>query len=122
MTMKLRACCGFDSGGCRLFVAKRSNDDAFRAKTAKEWAGPDFPIEPREVNYDGCSSVGGVRWKSCEAHEVRACVATRQLATRAGCVDYTCRKLTRLHDMLGPQARATWMRCATRRRPHGADT
>ena len=106
MAMKLQACCGLDCGGCPAFLAKRTNDDVLRAKTAREWAAPDFPIEPREVNCDGCSPVTGTRWKFCEACEVRACAAARHIATCADCADYACRKLTRLLDTLSPQARA----------------
>ena len=106
MANRLQASCGLVCSSCPAYIAKRTNDDALRAKTAQEWAGPDFPIRPEEVNCDGCAAPGGVRWKFCEICEVRVCASSRHVATCADCDDYACRKLEGLLGMLSPVARA----------------
>ena len=103
---ELRASCGLVCTTCPAYVAKRTNDDALRAKTAKEWAGPDFPIRPGEVNCDGCATARGRRWKFCATCEVRACASGRGVSTCAACSDYGCGKLEKLLGMLDPEARA----------------
>jgi hypothetical protein len=106
MTKELRAYCGLVCTKCPAYIAKRTNDDALRAKTAKEWAGPDFPIKPEEVNCDGCTTKGGTHWKFCGMCEVHACAPGRGVSTCAVCADYGCGKLEKLLGMLGPEARA----------------
>ena len=106
MVTRLQAYCGLDCGSCPAYVAKRTDDDALRAKTASEWTGPDFPIQPDEVNCDGCATAEGTRWKFCQACHVRGCASARHVATCADCPDYACHKLTHLLDTLNPQARS----------------
>ncbi|MCX6095264.1 MAG: DUF3795 domain-containing protein [Candidatus Bipolaricaulota bacterium] len=57
MARELRACCGLVCTKCPAYIAKRTDDNALRAMTAKEWAGPDFPhqaggSELRRLRYD----------------------------------------------------------------------
>ena len=106
MPERLMAYCGLVSTDCSAYIAKRTDDDALRAKTAKQWAGPDFPVSPDEINCDGCTALSG-RWKFCEACEARTCAVPRGIATCAECTDYSCERLDKLLKMIGPEARAT---------------
>ena len=105
MSEKLMATCGLLCNDCSAYIAKRSDDDALRAKTAKQWSGSDFAVAAEEINCDGCTAPSG--WfKHCLTCEVRACAASRGIATCAACDEYPCEKLETLHTHLGPEARA----------------
>jgi hypothetical protein len=106
MANRLQAACGLVCSSCPAYLAKKTDDDALRAKTAQEWARPDAPIRPEEVNCDGCTALGGERWTFCDRCEVRVCASSRHIATCADCDDYACRKLDRLLVALSPVARA----------------
>ena len=107
MSEKLTAYCGLACAECPAYVAKRTADDALRAKTAKAWSGPDFPVAAADVSCDGCTVPEGKRFKYCAACEVRDCASTRDLATCAECPEYGCDKLEKLIAMIGPEIRTT---------------
>jgi len=105
MAEKLTAYCGLVCTECPAYIAKRTGDDALRAKTAKRWSAPGFSVTADEVNCDGCAIAGGERFKYCDACEVRRCASSRSVATCADCEDYACETLERLIAMIGPEIR-----------------
>ena len=99
------ATCGLMCDECSAYIAKRTDDDVLRAKTAKQWSGPDFAVAAEEIHCDGCAAPGG--WfKHCLVCEVRACASTRGVETCAECADYACEKLEALLTHIGAEARA----------------
>jgi hypothetical protein len=105
MSTKLTAYCGLVCTDWPAYIAKRTGDDALRAKTAERWSAPGFSVATEEVNCDGCTVPEGVRFKYCDACEVRQCASSRGVATCAECEDYACEKLERLIAMIGPEIR-----------------
>jgi len=105
MPEKLTAYCGLVCTDCPAYIAKRTGDDALRAKTAERWSGPGFSVAAEEVNCDGCAAPEGVRFKHCKACEVRRCASSRGHETCAKCQDYVCDKLEGLIAMIGPEIR-----------------
>jgi len=105
MPETLMAYCGLQCSGCSAYIAKRTDDDALRARTAKAWSAPGFSIATDDVNCDGCRASEG-RFKFCQTCEVRTCAATRNIETCATCDEYACEKLEQLYTHVGPEARA----------------
>jgi len=105
MSAKLTAYCGLVCTDCPAYIAKRTGDDALRAKTAKRWSAPGFSVTAEEVNCDGCAVLEGTQFKYCDSCEVRGCASARGVTTCAACEDYGCEKLERLIAMIGPEIR-----------------
>lgn len=93
MNEKLRAACGLDCKQCGAYIARKTNDDALRAKTAKEWSatyGVNF--SPKQINCVGCL-VDGEHSGYCFACPIRACVIDKKLPHCYSCSDFTtCQK------------------------------
>jgi len=88
------AFCGLDCNKCEAFLATANNDDALRAKLAKEWTEMyNVSITPEYVNCTGCHSTG-VKIHYCEnLCEVRKCATGRGVSTCAECPDFSCSHL-----------------------------
>ena len=105
MTEKMMSYCGLICTRCGAYVAKRTNDDALRVKTAKRWSSPEWTVKPEEINCDGCTSDSDELFKHCYECEVRACARERGVETCAHCNDYICDKLEKLLGSVGEEAK-----------------
>lgn len=93
MSEKLRAACGTDCKKCPAYIAKRTNDEKLRVKTAMEWNkqfGANFT--PAEISCDGCLALGE-HSGYCFACPIRACVNEKKLPYCYACQEFaTCQK------------------------------
>jgi hypothetical protein len=104
---KLIGACGIICGECPAFIATRNNDDALRAKTAKEWSVMfHADIKAENINCDGCPSDGPRLFHHCFECGIRKCAREKKLATCAACPEYSCRQLDEFLAQV-PEARAT---------------
>ncbi|MFW9849724.1 MAG: DUF3795 domain-containing protein [Candidatus Thorarchaeota archaeon] len=101
------AYCGLDCSKCGAYLAKLTDDDLLRRKTAKSWSSVGFSVSPDEINCDGCKTSGGYNFKHCADCSVRACGIKRGVETCAHCSDYPCEKLQGKLDILSEYARST---------------
>ncbi len=92
MSERMIAFCGLMCDECPAFIAKKTDDDQLRRKTAGEWSTPEWPLSPKDINCDGCTSSGEVT-PFCTVCEVRRCGLERKISNCAYCVDYPCEKL-----------------------------
>ncbi|MHA1484024.1 MAG: DUF3795 domain-containing protein, partial [Candidatus Thorarchaeota archaeon] len=88
MTEKMMSYCGLICTNCGAYIAKRTNDDELRSKTAKRWSSPEWTVKPEEINCDGCTSDSDELFKHCYECGVRACSRERSVETCAHCSDY----------------------------------
>ena len=91
----LIACCGLDCEKCQARIATVNDDDALRAKVAREWSELNHvTITPEMINCLGCR-VEGPKTPFCESLcPIRLCVRAKSYATCAPCPDLrTCSKL-----------------------------
>ncbi len=99
------AYCGLNCSECPAYIAKRTDDDELRAKTAAKWSGPEFPVSPEDINCDGCKTENGAQYKWCGSCQVRSCAEQRGVKTCAHCDDYNCEKLQGLLGLIGEEAK-----------------
>ncbi|MBU6998192.1 MAG: DUF3795 domain-containing protein [Theionarchaea archaeon] len=93
------AFCGLVCNECPAFIAKRTNNDELREKTAEQWSSPEWSVEADEINCDGCTSEGE-QFKHCTMCKVRTCGSEKGVLTCAHCTDYPCGFLEELWNML----------------------
>jgi hypothetical protein len=105
MSGEMLAYCGLDCSECKAYIAKQTDDDDLRMKTAEEWSRPDYPVSPEDINCDGCKSETGELWKWCLSCEVRACAGERGVETCAHCNEFGCDKLEKFLKMSGEELR-----------------
>ena len=99
--------CGIDCAKCPAYVAKKTNDEALRAKTAVEWSKAfGTQMKPTDINCDGCSVTGQHIVFCDQMCEIRKCAVGKKLANCAVCADYGCEKLESFIKNV-PEARAT---------------
>jgi hypothetical protein len=83
--------CGVSCAECPAYIAKTTNDNELRKKTAEEWTVLyEAQIKPEEIDCDGCSQPGNhIRYceKLCV---IRKCAVKRSVKTCADCGDYAC--------------------------------
>lgn len=86
--------CGLDCSVCPAHVAKKTNDDVLRKKTAEEWSKQfGAPLDPSDINCDGCTEPGQ-HIGFCESIcEIRKCAMEKKLSSCALCEFYSCAKL-----------------------------
>lgn len=72
------AYCCLECDKCDAYIATQNNDDALRAKVAKEWK-----MKAEDVRCDGCKSDNALF--NCEA---KKCATSRNLPTCAHCPDF----------------------------------
>jgi len=103
---KMIAFCGLDCLKCNAYVASMTNDDALRAKTAKEWTVAfGFPFTAEMINCHGCHATDGVQIGHCAECEMRKCGLERKVANCGACADYPCKTVSDFHAMC-PEAKA----------------
>ena len=91
----LIACCGLDCEKCQARIATVNDDDALRAKVAREWSELNHvTITPEMINCLGCR-VEGPKTPFCESLcPIRLCVRAKSYDTCAPCPDLrTCSML-----------------------------
>ncbi len=100
------AFCGLDCSACPAHVAWKSDDQALREETAREWSQAyGFDCKPAMVNCSGCRVPGEPKIIHCAQCKIRACAAQKGHATCASCDEFgSCPEL---QGFLGhaPQAR-----------------
>lgn len=101
------AYCGLDCSKCSAFLAKLTDDDLLRRKTAKEWSAHGFTSSPSDINCDGCKTKGGYHFKHCAECTVRECGERHGVKNCAHCADYPCEMLNGKLDLLSGYARST---------------
>jgi hypothetical protein len=88
MKNEMLAACGLDCAQCNAYKAWKTNDDALRGQTAKEWSKMyHFDFKPEMVNCSGCLEASGPKIGHCSDCKIRACVGSKQLANCAACAD-----------------------------------
>ncbi|MFX0015975.1 MAG: DUF3795 domain-containing protein [Promethearchaeota archaeon] len=102
------AYCGLNCEQCPAFIAKQTNNQVLREKTAKQWSGEGFVVNPDQINCDGCHASEN-NFFHCSQCAVRNCSMGKGLTTCAECNDYPCTdKLEALWKQLNiPQAKET---------------
>jgi hypothetical protein len=99
--------CGLDCDQCGAFIATRNNDDALRAKVAKEWATLyNAPIKPEHINCTGCQSTGVKTYYCDQMCEIRKCAMKKSVTTCAQCSDFSCSLVDEVFR-IAPQAKKT---------------
>ena len=99
------AFCGLECESCPALIAKQTNDDKLRQKTAQKWSSLEFLINPEDINCDGCHSEG-ILLKDCNICSVRLCGLAKEIKSCAECPDYQCDKLIKLWKTLhAPEAK-----------------
>lgn len=89
--------CGIECGECPAYKATQADDNELRAKTAAEWTKSfGHPLQPEDINCDGCTTEGGRKIGYCGMCEIRKCGTGRGLTSCAFCPDYACERLTGL--------------------------
>ena len=100
------AFCGLVCTGCPAFIATQNNNDEERKRVVEKWSSDQFPLETKEINCDGCLTVGKRLFKFCNNCDVRTCAQAKEVQNCAYCDDFACSKLEKLWDMIsGDEAR-----------------
>ena len=92
---RLMGICGEVCGGCPMYLATQQDSDEERKRVAEMWSTDTYPLEPSDINCDGCGSATGRHFKWCFECEVRLCGLERGVTTCAHCEDYGCETLTK---------------------------
>ena len=102
------AYCGLNCTQCPAFIAKQTDDQTLREKTAKEWSSGDFVVTANQINCKGCHNNENCFFH-CSQCGVRVCSSSRGYTTCAECGEYPCEdKLEALWSMLNtPHAKTT---------------
>jgi hypothetical protein len=102
---KIVAFCGLVCNECPAFIAKRTNDNELRKKTAERWSTEELLMTSGDINCDGCTT-GKEVIPFCEACEVRKCGLEKGVKNCAYCAEYPCKKLEELWGLLqAPKAK-----------------
>jgi hypothetical protein len=92
---KMLAMCGLDCAACPAFIARKTNDQALRVKTAAEWSKVyNVALKPEDINCVGCLKIKGVHIGHCAECEIRKCGLVREVKNCALCPDYPCDKIS----------------------------
>jgi len=90
------AMCGLDCAGCPAFIARKTDDQALRVKTAAEWSTQyNAAFRPEDINCVGCLQVEGAHIGHCSECEIRKCGLARKVENCALCSDYPCEKIAK---------------------------
>ena len=87
------AYCGLKCDECPAYLAKLENNDELRRETLEKWGSPEYPLEIKDINCDGCKAPDGVHFKFCGSCTVRQCASEKGVETCAHCPDYGCATL-----------------------------
>jgi hypothetical protein len=86
--------CGLDCAACPAFIARKTEDQALRVKTAAEWSKLyKTGLKPEDINCVGCLKAEGVHFGPCDGCEIRKCGQARKAKNCALCTDYPCEKI-----------------------------
>ncbi len=110
--VKIIAYCGLSCSDCSGFIATRDDDGELREQCAAAWSTPEAPIDPAEINCDGCFA-GAPRCLGDTFCKVRECGMARAVINCAYCDDFACDKLRDLWDFIkdaGARARLEGIR------------
>jgi hypothetical protein len=84
----IRAACGTDCKKCPAFIARITNDDNLRSKTALEWNkvyNANFTAD--DINCVGCVE-NGIHSGYCSACPIRACVISKNIPYCCSCEEF----------------------------------
>jgi len=99
--------CGIICTDCPAYIALRTDDQALRESTSKEWSaqfGAEIP--PSEINCDGCHAIDGVQVSHCAECEIRRCSQQTHGVENCGlCDDYPCQRIVKFFEFV-PGAKA----------------
>ena len=87
------AMCGIACSECPAYLATQNDDNGARAKCAAMWSSASFPLQPADIECDGCPTRDGRVLSFCLACPVRQCALEREVENCASCDDYACDKL-----------------------------
>ena len=99
--------CGINCFSCHVYIAKKTDNNDLRIKTAKQLISIGFEITPDQVNCDGCISSDGLLLKHCNDCKVRNCAMSKNIMTCAECPEYYCEKLENLWNEFQPSEAKT---------------
>ncbi len=89
------AYCGIDCAGCPAYIAKKTNDENLRKKTAAEWSKMfNAQMKPEDINCDGCTATGQHILYCDSMCEIRKCAIQKNVTNCAYCEKYACETLT----------------------------
>ena len=92
---KMLAMCGLDCAACPAYIARKTDDQALRVKTAAEWSKVfNVHLTPEDINCVGCLKIKGVHIGHCSECEIRKCGLVREVKNCARCPDYPCDKIS----------------------------
>lgn len=104
---RIIAYCGLSCNECPAYIAKRTNDEELRTKTAQEWSKAfDSEIKPEDINCDSCLTKNGVVIQYCNVCEIRKCAQEKDVQNCGNCDDYICQKLEKWFKNV-PKAKET---------------
>lgn len=93
------AFCGINCVECPAYIATKTNDDALRRQTAKEWSKEfNAEIKPQDINCVGCTISEGQHIGYCAMCEIRACALKKKVKNCAYCEEYACAGLAKFHE------------------------
>lgn len=118
--MVIYSFCGLNCTTCSAYIAKRTNDQELRIRTAEKWTFL-LKLTPEQINCDGCPEPNGVLIPFCEKEcKVRACVLSKKIDCCAYCHDYPCDTLENLWKWLHVESFAKknldWIREASKQK------
>lgn len=91
---KMIAFCGLCCTDCNAYIATVNNDDALRAKTAKEWSQMyGASIKPADINCRGCLVTEGTLFGHCLECTIRLCGLKKKVDNCGHCQEYACGQL-----------------------------
>ena len=100
---KTLAMCGLDCAACPAFIARKTDDQALRVKTAAEWSKQfGVALKPEDINCVGCLKTKGVHFGHCNDCEIRKCGLARKVNNCALCPDYPCEKIAKFTANVPP--------------------
>jgi len=100
------AICGLVCADCPAFIATEKDDDEEKKRIAEVWSTSDYPLEPGDINCDGCLAVRGSAISFCEDCDVRQCGVEKGVENYAYCEGYPSERLDKIFNK-SPEAKAT---------------
>jgi hypothetical protein len=106
MSERIVGSCGIVCTACPAYVARRTDDQALREKTAEEWSSQyGASITASDIDCDGCHASEGVQISHCAECEIRMCSQQTHEVENCGlCSDYPCERITESFSFV-PDAR-----------------
>jgi hypothetical protein len=106
------AYCGLDCSKCQIYLATREKDPKKQremregiARYNRQHFDPKTRVKDI-TDCDGCTVKNGRLYSGCQKCEVRKCARQKGLKNCAYCKAYACKKLSKLYDSGGVDARA----------------